>query len=109
MNFSFLSSKDVELPEGAVSVLSNYLNISYILPGDYDVQKYEDGTWARYGYSTYVAESNGELVVMPNHSDYSSLAPHISQNVSYTYKDVTGDADGVYIDREVVISERCVG
>ena len=38
------NSKETELPENAVSVLSNYLNPSYIMPGAYDISKYEDGT-----------------------------------------------------------------
>ncbi len=98
-----------QLPDGAVPVLSNYPNLSYILPGAYDLSKYEDGIWARNGYSTYVASVNGNLAVMPNHIYKSSSAPYIAQDIAYAFENVKGDDDGVYLDGELVIDEPCVG
>lgn len=93
----------------AVSVLSNYLNLSYIMPGAYDISKYEDGTWARYGYSTYVTAVDGKLAVMPSHVQGSSSAPYISQSNAYTFENVKGGFDGVYVDGVLSIDESCVG
>ena len=103
------NSKKTELPEGAIPVLSNYPNLSYILPGTYDTSKYEDGTWARYGYSTHVTVVDGKLAVMPSHVQGSSSAPYISQRTAYTFKNVKGDTDGVYLDGVLTIAEPCVG
>jgi len=103
------NSKETELPENAVSVLSNYLNLSYIMLGAYDISKYEDGTWARYGYSTYVTAVDGKLAVMPSHVQGSSSAPYISQNNAYTFENVKGGFDGVYVDGVLSIAESCVG
>lgn len=103
------NSKETELPEGAIPVLSNYPNLSYILPDTYDTSKHEDGTWARYGYSTYVTAVDGNLAVMPSHIHGSSLAPYISQSTGYTFENVKGDADGVYLDGVLSIAEPCVG
>lgn len=103
------NGKKAEIPDGAVSVLSNYPNMSYITPGAYDVSKFEDGAWAKNGYSTYVTSVDGKLAVMPNHVQGSSGAPYVSQNTSYTFENVKGDADGVYLDGAMIIAEKCVG
>lgn len=103
------NSKETELPEGAIPVLSNYPNLSYILPGTYDISKYEDGTWARNGYSTYVTAVDGKLAVMPNHVQGSSSAPYISQSTAYTFENVKGDAGGVYLEGVLTIADPCVG
>ena len=92
------SNKETELPMGAIPVLSNYPNLSYILPSAYDTAKFEDGTWARNGYSTYVTTVDGKLAVMPIHVQESSSAPHISQSNAYTFENVKGGFDGVYVD-----------
>ena len=98
-----------ELPEGAIPVLSNYLDISYITPGEYDTSKYEDGVWARYGYSTYVCEVNGKLAILPNHSDGSSIGGGVSTQTLYTFDNISGSDNGVYLDENLVIDEKCVG
>ena len=103
------NSKETELPEGSIPVLSNYPNLSYILPGAYDTAKFEDGTWARYGYSTYVTAVGGKLAVMPSHVQESSSAPYISQSNAYTFENVKGGFDGVYVDGVLSIAEPCVG
>ena len=87
--FSLIScqnNKETELPEGAIPVLSNYPNLSYILPGTYDTSKYEDGIWARNGYSTYVTAVDGKLAVMPSHINGSSSAPYVSQSTVYSFE-----------------------
>jgi len=109
---SFVScqnNKETELPDGAIPVLSNYPNLTYILPGLYDTSKYEDGIWARYGYSTYVTAVYGKLAIMPSHVHYSSSAPYVSQDIVYSFENVKGDADGIYLDNRMVITEKCVG
>ena len=98
-----------EFPDGAVSVLSNYLNLSYILPGAYDTSKYEDGTWARNGYSTYVTVVDGKLAIMPRCVQGSSSAPYIFQSNAYTFENVKGGFDGVCVDGVLSIAEPCVG
>ena len=103
------SNKETELPMGAIPVLSNYPNLSYILPSAYDTAKFEDGTWARNGYSTYVTTVDGKLAVMPIHVQESSSAPHISQSNAYTFENVKGGFDGVYVDGVLSIAELCVG
>ena len=103
------NGKKSDFPDGAVLVLSNYPNLSYILPGAYDTAKFEDGTWARYGYSTYVTAVGGKLAVMPSHVKGSSSAPYISQNNAYTFENVKGGFDGVYVDGVLSIDESCVG
>lgn len=104
-------SKDPEekLPEGAVPVLSNYSNLEYILPGEYDTNKFEDGTWARYGFATFVSEVDGELAIMPAHTCGSSDAPYISKSEVYKFGDISGGEDGVFLGDELLISEMCVG
>ena len=103
------NNKETELPEGATPVLSNYPNLSYILPGTYDTSKYEDGIWARNGYSTYVTAVDGKLAVMPSHTNGSSSAPYVSKSIVYAFETVKGAADGVYIDGTLTINEPCVG
>ena len=103
------NSKETELPEGAIPVLSNYPNLSYILPSTYDTSKYEDGIWTRNGYSTYVTVIDGKLAVMPNHTNDSSSAPYVSKSTVYTFENVKGDVDGVYIEGALTINKPCVG
>ena len=103
------NSKETELPEGYIPVLSNYPNLSYILPGTYDTSKHEDGTWARNGYSTHVTAVDGKLAVMPSHIHGSSSAPYVSKSTVYSFENVKGDANGVYIDGTLTIAEPCVG
>lgn len=74
-----------KLPNGAVPVLSNYPNLEYILPGEYDTSKFEDGTWARYSFATFVTEVDGELAIMSAHTCGSSDAPYISKSEVYIY------------------------
>ena len=76
------NSEETELPNGAIPVLSNYPNLSYILPGTYDTSKHEDGIEARNGYSTYVTSIDGKLAVMPSHTHGSSSAPYVSRNTT---------------------------
>ena len=98
-----------KLPAGAVPVLSNYPNLEYILPGEYDTNKFEDGTWARYGFATLVAEVNGELAIMPAHTCGSSDAPYISKSEVYKFGDISGGDNGVFLGNELLIPEKCVG
>lgn len=104
-------SKELEetLPEGAIPVLSNYPNLEYILPGEYDTSKFEDGTWARYGYRTYVAEVDGGLAIMPSHIDGSSVAPYVSKSTVYKFGDISGGDNGVFLGNELIVPEKCVG
>lgn len=97
------------LPEGAITVLSNYPNLEHILPGEYDTSKFEDGTWARYGFATFVSEVDGELAIMPAHTCGSSDAPYISKSEVYKFGDISGGEDGVFLDDELLIPEMCVG
>ena len=104
-------SKEPEgtLPDGAIPVLSNYPNLEYILPGEYDdTSKFEDGTWARYGYRTYVAEVDGRLAIMPSHIDGSSVAPYVSKSTVYKFGDISGDDNGVFLGNELIVPEKCV-
>ena len=104
-------SKETEekLPNGAVPVLSNYPNLEYILPGEYDTSKFEDGTWARYGFATLVAEVDGELAIMPAHTCGGSDAPYISKSEVYKFGDISGGDNGVFLGDELLIPEKCVG
>lgn len=104
-------SKETEekLPDGAVPVLSNYPNLEYILPGEYDTSKFEDGTWARYGFATLVAEVDGELAIMPAHTCGGSDAPYISKSEVYKLGDISGGDRGVFLGDELFIPEKCVG
>ena len=104
-------SKETEekLPDGAVPVLSNYPNLEYILPGEYATNKFEDGTWARYGFATLVAEVNGELAIMPSHTCGSSDAPYISKSEVYKFGDISGGDNGVFLGDKLLIPEKCLG
>ena len=104
-------SKEPEekLPDGAVPVLSNYPNLEYILPGEYDTSKFEDGTWARYSFATFVTEVDGELAIMPAHTCGSSDAPYISKSEVYKFGDISGGNNGVLLGDELLIPEKCVG
>lgn len=95
--------------DGAIPVLSNYPNLSYLLVGEYDILKYGDGTWARNGYSTYVTEVNGKLAVMPSHVHESSSAPYVYQDMVYSFENVKGDKEGIYLDNRMVVTKKCVG
>ena len=96
------------LPNGAIPVLSNYRSLTYLLPGDYDVSKFEDGTWARYKYNTYVACVDGCLAVMPTHTHGSSSDPYVSRNETFAFENVLGCASGVYLNGEKIINEKCI-
>ena len=97
-----------KLPEGAVPVLSNYSNLEYILPGEYDANKFEDGTWARYGFATLVAEVDGELAIMPAHTCGSSDSPYISKSEVYKFGDISGGDNGVFLGNELLIPEKSI-
>ena len=96
-------------PSGAVPVLSNYPHLSYIVPGEYDEIKFEDGTWARYGFCTYVTSVNGMLAVMPSHTMGSSAIPSVRKQTVYQYRNLSGGEDGVFLNGELLIDEVCVG
>jgi hypothetical protein len=105
-----------KLPDGAVKVYSNYPNLSYLIPGDFDYSKFEDGTWARYGYNTYVTEVDGILAVMPAHIHDSSRVSHVVREESfllrgesYSVGQIEGTYKGVFLNNSLVIEEACVG
>lgn len=97
------------LPDGAVPVLSNYPYLTYILPGEYEIDKYGDSTWGRNGYSTFVSEVDGQLAIMPAHTCGSSKAPMMIQSDAYQYDDITGSCQGVFHGDDLIIPEKCVG
>ena len=99
-----------ELPEGAVKVAAAYPNLEYILPGEFEYDLREDPQWNRMGYNTYVAEVNGMLCVLPEHSIGNSTTLYIYKNTQYRLgQSVEGDRHGVYIGGECVLEQACVG
>ena len=98
-----------ELPEGAVRVYSCYPDIDYLIPGDFKLSLFEDGKYARYGYSTFVAAVGGELAIMPSHTCGSSSAPYISTSTVYNIENISGGEDGVYSGEDLILSDKCVG
>ena len=116
LTLTLLTSCAEKIPDGAVKVYSNYPNLSYLTPGDFDYSKSEDGTWARYGYNTYVTEVNGTLAVMPSHLHGNSRISHVEKleafalsGESETVGNILGNSDGVFLGGELVIEEECVG
>lgn len=97
------------LPEGAVPVLSCYPHLSYLLPGDYDTARYEDSTYARRGYATYVAEVDGQLAILPSHAEGSSTAPRLTRDTVYGFDGLRGGSDGIFLDGTLLVGEACVG
>ena len=100
---------DTTLPPDAIPVLSNYPNLTYLVPGDFDADLSQDPQWAKHGYSTYVAEVDGKLAVMPDHSDGSSTSPGVEAGQCYYVGDLWGGAKGVFVAGGAVISEPCIG
>ena len=52
---------------------------------------------------------SGKLAVMPSHVQGSSSAPYIYQSNTYTFENIKGDTDGVYLDGVLSIVESCIG
>lgn len=98
-----------ELPEGAVRVYSCYPDLDYIVPGDFKLSLFEDGTYTRYNFATFVSEVGGSLAIMPSHTCGSSSAPYVSTSTVYNIENVFGGEDGVYSGEDLILSEKCVG
>ena len=116
LTLAILTSCAEKLPDGAVKVYSSYPNLSYLTPGDFDYSKSEDGTWARYGYNTYVTEVNGALAVMPSHLHGSSRISHVEKVESFALRgeneavgNILGNSDGVFLGGELALDGACVG
>lgn len=97
-----------KVPQDAIPVLSNYRNLSYLTPGDYDESKFDDITWKRYGYTTYVTNVDGALAVMPAHTHGSSADPYVYRNETFAFENVLGCKSGIYLNGEKIIDEECV-
>ena len=97
------------LPEGAIEVYSGYPLLKYIVPGEIDMGKVEDGTWARYGYRAYVGKLDDKLVIMPSHDHGSSSATDVSHSEWYDYFNLSGGDHGVFLDGKKIIDAPCQG
>lgn len=97
------------LPEGAIEVYSGYPLLKYIVPGEIDMGKVEDGTWARYGYRAYVGKLEDKLVIMPSHNYGSSSASDVSHSEWYDYFNLSGGEHGVFLDGKKIIDAPCQG
>lgn len=106
---SCTAGNDTALPPGAIPVLSNDPNLTYIVPGDFDADLSQDPQWAKQGYSTYVTEVDGKLAVMPAHIDGSSPSPGVEAGQCYCVDDLWGGAKGVFVAGEAAIPEECIG
>ena len=97
------------LPENAIEVLSAYPTLTYITPGEFDISKTEDSTWARYGYRAYVGTYDGKLVIMPSHNDGSSYVSGVSRDTTFSSFNLFGDKTGIYLGSERIIDGECKG
>lgn len=96
-------------PDEAIPVLSNHLNIEYIVPGEYDTSKIDDPTCAKYSHQTYVAEVNGKLALIPAHVDGSSIGPYIAKTTCYKFGNIVGGENGVFLNEKIIIPQKCIG
>ena len=97
------------LPKGAIAVYSAYPTLKYIIPGEFDISKTDDSTWARNGYRSYVGVYNGKLVIMPNHNIGSSGVDGVYRTMTYTTFNISGNKNGVYLGSERILDCECKG
>lgn len=92
-----------------ITVRTGHPSLTDLAPGDFPMDYHDDPGYARYRFNVYVAVTDGQLSILPNHADGNGDTLYVGKETVYRSGLLIGGRDGVFADGKRILEESCAG
>lgn len=92
-----------------ITVRTGHPSLTDLAPGDFPMDYHDDPGYARYRFNVYVAVTDGQLSILPNHADGNGDTLYVGKETVYRHGSLIGGRDGVFADGKRILEESCAG